>query len=640
MALDLEQGFEKLVQTVMLDKQGYHKDYKRTVELANLYERLITGEEVAKLLKQFTPREDKKQFEQRVRLTQLITPAISEKIMQPFNKVARIDNVNKSIMFDDEETETIERKIGVVELALEQFYGDETLDDYMETRFTELVFTDPNSFIVVEFDEFDNETNRAKPFPLEVSSEEAIDYKYVNNVLQYLIIQKPITYLVESKNGISKEKGSEFRIYLENSLIILKQTDANLGGLSAKSIVLGSDEIQILKLEEKSFIVTVANPMGGEVQAIRVGYKRDITTKGRTYVSPLHPAVPRMMKTVKSVSELDLTTTLHTFPQKLQYVQACKGVKNDRCRNGLNHKEETCKACNGSGVVIHLSSADAVTLPMPKDKEDMLDLDKLLIYKTPPVDLIKWQDEYVEKLERKSLTDVFVSESLNQITKTQTATEKELDMESIYDTLLPYANKYSAVWRKIAKMSSVFTDNEDVIIVHKFPKDFKLKTEKALLQDLKSAKEADAPPFLKTEIENDIANKVFADQPEKMREYRVKQQHVPFSGKTPEEITMSINMNLTTAFDKILYANFDSIITEIDQEQINANKDFFVLGYDERIELIKLKVAEYIKRIDDEKSSAIAFNTEEIEDVEDILDEDGNPIEDITKEATEDVIEE
>jgi hypothetical protein len=617
MALDIETGFKKLFRTIALGEKGYHQDYARVVKLADQYEHLITGDDAGKLLHQFTPRENKTQFKQRVRLTQLVTPAISEKIMQPFYKVSRIDNVSKLITFESDNTEAIEKKVAVVEESLKGFYGDETLEDFMETRLVELVFTDPNSFLIVEFDEFDNETGRAKPFPYEVSSKEAINYKYKNNVLQYLIVRKDINYLVLQKDAtVLKESGYEYRLYLNNQVLKLVQIDANSNAfIEAERFnteLINEAIIPNIKIGTDVFKITLAEPLGGEVQAIRVGYKRDITTKGRTYLSPLQPAVPRMMKTVKSVSELDLTTTLHTFPQKLQYVQACKGEADDVCRDGFNRKQAKCKACSGSGVVIHTSAADAITLPLPKDKEEMLDLDKLLIYKAPPVDLIKWQDEYVEKLERKSLTDVFVSESLNQITKTQTATEKELDMESIYDTLLPFANKYSAIYKKVVKMIAAFTDNENAIIIHSFPKDFKLKTEKALLADLKAAKDADAPTFLKTEIENDIAVKVYADQPHKMRVYEVKQQHIPFSGKTPEEITISINMGLTTQFDKILYANFDSILTDIDQEQLKSSKDFYLMPYDDRVEIIKAKVADYIKIIDGERTDASMFGADPV----------------------------
>jgi len=617
MALKLQEGFKKLASTIELEVAGFHKDYKRVNELAELYFLLITGDEEGKLLEQFTPREDATQFKQRVNLTQLITPSITEKIMQPFYKVSRIDNVKKGVIFEGKGNSETDKNIKEVEKAFLGFNGDISLDGFMETEYVDLMFTDPNAFIIVEFDDFDEKEMKAKPFPYIASSKEAINYKYVNNVLEYLVVRKEIEYLSEVKGKASKKEGFEFRIYLNDNVIKLVQVDEKLGGIEWSNIDIDEwEDISRVKIGGDVFAISVGEPNAGQVQACRVGYKRDIATQGRTMVSPMQPAVPRMMKTIKSISELDLTTTLHTFPQKIQYVENCKGVTGDTCRGGRNQKNGKCKECKGSGVSIHKSSADAITFPMPKDKEDMMDLNNLLVYKNPPVELIKWQDEYIEKLERKSLTDVFVSESLSQATKTMTATEKELDMESIYDTLFPYANKFSSCYIKFGTITAIFIDNEKAVIIHKFPKDFKLKTERALLADLKAAKDADAPPFLKTEIENDIATKVYADNPIMMRKYKVKQQHIPFSGKTPEEITMSINMNLTTKFDKILYANFDSIIQEIEQEGIGNEVDFYLMPYDKRAEVIKAKVDQYVTKIDDEKSSASSFNSEDLDEGE------------------------
>ncbi len=616
MAVNLTDGFEKLVKTILLGEVGFHQDFKKVNRLANLYQRLITGEDSGKLLKKFTPREDDALFAQRIRLTQLLTPAISEKIMQPFYKVSRIDNIKKSITFPNEESKDVEDKIEAVKNVLDNFHGDEGLDDFMETTFVDLVFTDPNSFIVTEFENFDFDNNdKASPFPFLVNSKEAVNYKYKNNVLQFLIVRKPHRFKSEDdKKGNITNDGHKYRLYLENEVILLVQVDPKLGGVESGKFELSNiKESPRIKINEKVFTVQVNEMKSKQVPAIRVGYKRDISTKGRTMVSPLQPAVPRMMKSVKAVSELDLTTTLHTFPQKLQYVQACKGKPNDICRGGKNAKDEPCKSCGGSGLAVHKSSGDVITFPMPDDAKEMLDLDKLLIYKNPPVDLIKWQAEYVTQLEVEALGDVFVSSSLRQTTKTQTATELDYDMENIYDTLFPFAKRFSIVYKKIAKLSAIFIDQSSVKIIHTFPKDFKLKTEKALIQDRKNAKDAGAPPFLLIEIDNDIANKVYGDDLLKLREYRVKQQHVPFSGKTIEEINLSINLGLTTKFDKTLWANFDSIMQEIDQQEMKESRDFYFMSYDVRAELIEKKVIEYNQRIESERGSAEMFNT--VEDI-------------------------
>ena len=465
-------------------------------------------------------------------------------------------------------------------------------------------FSDPNAFIVVEFNEFDARTEKAKPFPIEVSSEEAINYKYVNNELMFLLVRKTIKYdaLTTSKRKTVKE-GNIYILYTKEFSLKFTQFDGKNMIISdtIDEERLTVNEIQSVRVGSKFFKVEYMEPKGGEIQAIRVGYKRDLMTGNSTYVNPFQPALPRFMKTIKSISELDLTTTLHVYPQKLQYIQACEGevTKGDICRKGINRNGERCGACNGTGVVIHKSTADAITLPMPKRSEEMLDLDKLLIYKNPSIELIKYQEEYVDKLEIKAMRDVFVSDSFNRIIATKTATEKELDMESVYDTLLPFANKYSAVWRKIVRLSSEFTDNGNGIsVIHHFPKDFKLKTIKALLGDLEQAEIAGAPSFIKSQIANDIADKMWSDNPDSLNKFKVKQQHQPFGGKTSEEIIIAINQGDVTRFDRVLYSSFESIMGAIESEQLEKRMDFYKLPYDKRVELIRIKVAEWIVDLD------------------------------------------
>lgn len=610
MPLDLESAVNKAIKTIGLGDKGLHKDYQRTVHLANTYKRLITGEDIAPLLLRFNPRESEEQFEQRVRLTQLVTPAVSEKIKSPFYKVSRIDNVTRKIIFDNLESEQVEQRLDNIEAAAEDFYGDESLDDYMENDFVNLSFLDPNAFIAVEFTNFDTRTERAQPFPVEIPSEQAIQYKYINNTLAYLIRRIPHKFKRMDKNGkTSWVDGFIYRIYTEEFSIRFTQFDGKNSTIPEQFNFEEFSETNPvnIKIGNNYFLVELFYPEAGEIQLIRVGYKKDPMTNKRTCVNPFHSALPRFMKTIKSISELDLTMTLHVFQQKFQYIQKCVGEvhKSDYCNSGLNRNGEKCKVCNGAGVVVHKSSADAVTLPLPDSPEDMFDLDKLMVYKGPHIDLIKFQDEYTEKLEIKAIEDVFTSSTLTRITKTQTATEKELDMESIYDTLLPFANKYSTVWKKLMRLTATFTDQAQggITIIHKFPKDFKLKTIGALIDDLKQAKDADAPVFLKTEISNDIAHKIYADDPDALNKYMVKQQHMPFAGKTPEEIQIAINTRDVTRFDKVLFSNYESIMNELEKEQLETNKiDFYKLAYDKRVNLIKEKVEAYIQTIDEENS--------------------------------------
>jgi len=160
-------------------KGARHPFYKRVNELADKYLRLMTGEDIEPLLLQFNPREDDEMFKQRKRITKTIVGAVSGKVKGPFEKVARSNNVTKKLILDSDESNN---KSSELDSVLDVYWGDETLDDYMEQRILDLSFNDPNSFIVTESITVGTEV---KVFPFEVSSFEAVNYHYTNNSLDY-----------------------------------------------------------------------------------------------------------------------------------------------------------------------------------------------------------------------------------------------------------------------------------------------------------------------------------------------------------------------------------------------------------------------------------------------------------------------
>ena len=610
--IDQDQALQIVVNNIDKGKPSYHQDYDRVNSLADLYTKLITGENVDSLLQRYNPRETKEQFEQRKRITQLVTPAVTEKIKSPFNKVARIDNVKTAIVYNEEKEDANNDKVKEIEKAMDQFNGDNSLDDFMEDDYIAQSFLDPNSFIIVEIGDFNPEEQKAEPFPIIVDSKDAINYKYKNNRLQWLVVKKDVMLRTRKGNKASVE----VRIYAPDFIIKVREVEDTRNtfeeiGLAGSELIPG--ETRFVTIKKKAYMVEIFDPKTeGQIQATGIGYKKDAVTKGRTYINPFHKALARMMKSIKSTSELDLTIALQTFPRTAQYVPKCQGKSNDTCNKG-QARNGKCEVCNGTGWDITKSSQEMLTLPMPRDKEDMLDLNQLVSIKTIPVDLPKFMNEYLIQLENQAMQDVFVSESFNRITQTKTATEKELDMESVYDTLLPFANKYSAVWKKLVIMTATFIDNgPGLTVTHSFPKDFKLKTSNALIDDRQKAMTAQVPAYLLQEIDNDLAVKLYADNHQALREYQVKQQHIPFKGKSDAQIQIAINMNLTPAFDKILWSNYDAIFGELDAAALNKGEDFYSYSYDKRVGLIAAKVDEYILKIAGQQVVASLFPTETI----------------------------
>ncbi len=174
-----------------------HADYLRTVALAEKYFKLITGQGIDTLLQRFNPRESKELFEQRVRLTIAITPEIIGSVMKPFRKVARTTPlVQRFEPVKDLAEETAGQMSDVIKDRVKNFYGADAgqdgLDYYLETRFTDLSFTDPNAWIVIESDAFDSNKEKAKPRPFEVASHEAYNFSIRNNMVEWLLVGQKI----------------------------------------------------------------------------------------------------------------------------------------------------------------------------------------------------------------------------------------------------------------------------------------------------------------------------------------------------------------------------------------------------------------------------------------------------------------
>lgn len=604
-----------------------HQDYERTTDLAETYRIYITGCDIGKKLIQFVQREDAALFAQRLQLTKSTTPAVASSIRQPFNKVVRNDRVRKVINLKNESRKpAIEKKI-------KSFYGaasktNRGLDYWMNTRFLEKGFIDPNSWLVVEWDAPETEAQEIMPRPFEVSAKQAKNFFIVNDEVKWLFVEQQIKFtgyggqatgstgiqpganngapgaVQPAKDRASKYDGFRYTLYDEELTLVFEQVDPEHLKQSAYVLKQGED---LIKIKEVTYLVRSYNPKVGYAPVFRIGYKRDEVTNGRTFVNPWHDALCYFDKSLKTVSELDLTMTLHAFPQKFQYVYKCIGPsKEKRCNQGRLQDGTQCTACKGSGYKVHTTAQDAVLLPMPDGPDDMLDLDKLLVYKAPPIELIKFQNEYCQQLEKQAHQAVFNSQALTKITF-QTATENDNNFQSIYDTLEPFTEKYSELWRDLVTTFGVLAGEPlaDIEVVHDFPADFKLKTSDVLLTDRKAATDSGAPAFLIETIDDDLATIIYAGDALGMQKYRVKRRFFPFTGNTPDEIVAILSSQYVPDEPKILYSNFDLIFKEIE----TTNPEFWTMAdLKKQRDMVSAKVLEIQKRLQEQKP-AITVNS-------------------------------
>lgn len=577
-----------------------HQDYDRVVKLHKEYVAFTTNEPNEKgeyplneYLRQFVRREDDDLFEQRKNLTKHYTPSIISSIRKMYNKVVRSNRVIKLIDHTSQDT------VDQIDKTLNKFYGEADnngVDQFLKERFLPLTFTDPNAWIWITFNPFDGKKEKPQTYPLEYSCESVVNFKTENDVTKWVIVKLQYDYI--DKNDKNK-KADRYIIFGDNDSIEYKLIPKDI-----KESFIDNKTVKWKQPDsEKEYAVYTYNHKSDRVPLMRVGYTKDIETKSRTFVSPIHyDAMPLLRQFVKVSSELQLSITLHAFPKQVSYVSPCE---NKGCSGGTMTDNTECIACKGTGKKVHTTAADVMEIPMTKRPEDMVDVSKISAYVPFPGGVMEFLDKYADKLEEKIMLRVFNSESIIQKQYAKTATEKDQDMDAIYDTLHPFGDKYSELWMFFVKMTVLYMGYDGVTIWHKFPTDLKLKSLSQLLNELKTANDSGAPSYIRESINNDIADIIYADDQQERSKLSIKNKHFPFSGKNDFEIQNIILNNLTTKYNQVLYANFDNIFDDLEIE----NKGFYGFAYDKQKALIKAKVETIMNEISGAKVPVLDLKT-------------------------------
>lgn len=649
MPTTLKEGSKILFDTINYKLR--HQDYQRTLDVAKDFTTYATGHGIAEKLRRFNRRETESEFDQRVLLTQVNTPDIFASCTKPMYKMGRVP-ATITATWENADAQDNDKKTKQLFDAGKNFWGKKSVQKYIAQRQADLDSMDPNSFVVVEFKEKVDPTNpdiKANPYPFEVNSAEAINYFYNNMELQWLVVLN-YDIMVDSKK--LEYVAEKYYMYLDNEAITALQIHKDMVKdyvLQNNAIVIDSTtviapgQIYLFKTgtdkknkDDRFYIIRVSEHKIGFVPAKRFGTVLDPQTRNRTCLPLVVTAQAYFEKSIKTMSEFDLTNCLHTFPQKLQYADPCPGevieTKDGHqlmgCQNGYRPDGKTmCGSCKGSGFKFHTSSQDLIQIRMPKPGEPIQSLENIIAYKSPPIDLVEFQKNFgFFELRKLAQGAVYNSDVFSRSEVTKTATEKVIDLDAVYDTLSTFADSWSEmfvhIYRCIAALRNI---DKGMTLEHRFPSDFKMESFTQLLDDLQKATTNSAPSHIKKAITKKITNKVYVDEPRKILEIDTKEKFNPFPGKNETEIQFILASGLTTTFNTIFHSNFDFVFSEIEYEQNKKGIDFYVMDETAQRALIKAKVDELAKLIDEQNAAATAsaFNAAPIEGK---TNPDGSPI--------------
>lgn len=598
-----------------------HEFYDRTVKKAKEYKTIITGEGISEYMKKFPKRETQEEFEQRQSLTVNITSTVCGNLIDPQKKLTRSNSIEKTFLYTDKQQKKHTEFQGIIN----SFYqGRKSIDNYMAKNWIELNNLDPNSLIVVDWKANKN-GERIKPYPVEYPAEKVYNYQKVNGELEWVCVHRedktfePEMYILYTRNFtvlFSRKKIIDTHVVDADIEFYTKFDKKNFQGGVVAAMKADSDDT--------FWEITIPTPHNlGEVPAIFVGFVTDLFTR-ESFLSPIDKAMPILKKVIKADAELDYTMLIHAFPQKAQYTNPCPECKGNRTtRDGT-----TCETCGGSGEDqkdIQHSALDIIKVPRPRDKEDMFPLSDLIHYAKQPVDLLTFQDKYVDKLVRRCKEAVYNSEVFTKTSVAETATSKNIDLQNVYDALWDMAVAYADAQNYIVKLVSKITElDKNLVYKLSFRKDFKMKSLTDLYMDLKTVGDSNADEFVKKSIEDDIAQILYEGDSRMLNKYETMNYFFPFNGKNKKEIEVIVtNPNMINEETKILWANFAWIFDEIEIDFADKDIDFYMLERKKQKEAIDNKIQEIIKTIDKPETyvgEAVSRFGQEAEEAEETTD--------------------
>ncbi len=556
-----EQAVAILFKLASDGKDAYHPSYEWTVEYAKRCKAHFGGVDVDEYMKQFARRESDELFEQRKKVTSHVNKSLGAALDRPFSKVPR-SNFTKTISFDGDDKGDISKRFETDVLSRFTRRG---LDGYVFERVRYWSKFDPNTFIVTEFDSTDG-TKRARPYPFEVTSEMAVDFAYsVHGDLEYLVSR-------QSEKIGNTPVGAEIQrltIYRPLQTVVLQQ-------LSKKQI----EALTIAPTESKEPPETVANEqlirIGSDVYqvqiplphnyqatpAIRVGFQENPEDDGFSRVGIFDAALPFAQKIVKINSELDIVTAFLAFPVSVRYEDPCDATG---CLNGKLQDNSTCMACKGSGFKPRPTSAqEELVLPMPRNPEDMFDLTKILHYTYPPTDSVEMQIKLMQHYFMQAKESVFNSEMFSKQETAQTATFHGIALQSVYDTLKPYADNVARIWGFLADVCRVFTGFRGAMSARLvFPHDFRFETASDLFDELKQARDSEAGNDTAGILEERIMGRLLIDDRERLTRWQVDNAYNPFRTMTEAQILTALNSPIVPEWKKVFWLNRQDIMAEI-----------------------------------------------------------------------------
>lgn len=663
------------------------KYYKRAIELDKLYKSLLLincegndfinalpiSKPQKKFLGKFKRESDNERFEEVIKQIVPVTKGMCESVFQAFsNTIKAVKPSRKEINFGKKETESnadLEMKI---RSCWANYYSNQSLEQYLVNLAPEFSGYKFNDWLITELSE-----NGGKPYPYHVPVCDALDWRYKNGALEYLIVRKDCEHINIKKE---REIGSSFSIYLPfytvelspvfdesqisekrltysqnqdylevlnemirveigrgevvnndsenfNYIVVPNETQVsentyyiNIGKVAAANFDFSNDNRTTPSKKTEWYCLKIYPHLAPVVPATRWGYYRDKTSDGEINTSYLDAGLEVITKAMKDNKTFEESKDNNAYPKEAMYVQECSGPANSEAGICLGKE---CSACGGTGTIRPRTGSEIIEIPMPPQEliqrnGGLPPLDNLMTTFKTDMETIEFLMSQLDKWEELLHKRIFRSTHFMTSKSKNTATEVEFDERAVYGAINECATHIAEMYEYHAKLIAWYMGADDrTTVVFEFPSDMRALDELQLIALIQKYIDSQVDSYIAREAQLKLIELRFENDEKALRTGKLIAVHNPFFGLSDSVILRKMSSVYVTEKDKVLAENIVRIFDE--HPELSNIED-----YNTRKDKINEYVEEIIKELEEEKTSnelifrESLINSQEQGDIEEV----------------------
>lgn len=623
----------------------FHSHYAKTVEIADYWRSIISGENQESIILKKRANDTNAQKEESVRLFNTHTPYLTNRLKSVFKKVDKTKRVNK-VLAPIEQESISDQAWASFSQRLRMFYQEESLDDYLNTRLIDYATTDPNAYLLIDFFPFDNAREFPVTYPMIFSSRDTILKGSDHLGLQFICFRKPIKRSANapesykqtfdsSKTDIQKQLYVYYVYTRNNSYEIIVEDVAMVSDYDVSNSEMRTETYATAegKTNSVSFYYSSGVHNSGNVPAISLGYVKDLSSHYKINESIYRPAKEVLNEHCEKKSKLDNQMALFGFIRAYFYTQRCSYRDSDGnyCTNGYIN-DHVCPSCDGTAVVSGEKQSrisrnefeiTEVEIPLPTsgDNGEILDLSRLVHMVEIPENVFKmYQDQvdHLAKLTSLALFNTNIFDKYNNESGAETATGIRELVQSKNNVIHEYAEHKAKIWRFIVdQMLHYFNLRGKVNRNMVFDEDLVPLSDEQIISLISQGKTANVSMEYIRNLESDLMAMKYKDNDDELQWFSQKNKWKPFFNKSENEVLSALSMLPVDHSKKILWLFFEDIFNEIRSQSILQGVEgeyqmpFHYLNYNEQKDVIRYYVEIYRAQLE----------SEEVIDLDDEIDE-------------------